>query len=235
MEWLALMFVLAFALLPLTEREALEKYRPEELKVGEEEKGVVSLFRSLLAITVLLVALKLLGFRLSWIIDAAVFSTGFIFGDAFGVGVPLGLLLLSLRKSGKLELYNTSSALTIVLFSVVLSRFIPSGAALLFMSLLGLYDVVGVLYLPYIKFLWLQFSKVRFDGVALVCSDGFVGAGDFALPLLFALSFGLPGFLSLPLFALAFRLNSLLSRRFGAFPGLPLQTFFALAFHLALS
>jgi len=235
-QWLLLMYLLAFSLFPAVRNSpVVEKYRPEELKPGKEETGIITLFTTLLKLTLALVILKLVGFKLRWIIDVAVFVTGYIFGDIFGVGFPMGLFLLALRKSENVDLYNISSALTIVFFSLIISRFVPTSAAILFIALLSLYDVIGVLYLPYIKFLWLKFSRINFDGVAIVSSDGFVGAGDYALPLLFSLSFGFFGLLSLPLFLLAFYLTSLLSRRFGAFPGLPLQAFFAYAFYLAFS
>ncbi len=234
-QWLALIFLIAFALLPFATGERVEKYRPAELQRGVEEQGILRIFDLLVAMTAVLVVLRLMGFRLRWLIDLAVFMSGYILGDVFGVGIQAGLLLVGLRKSGRVEAYNLSSALTIVSFSVIFGKFITPGAAMMLMALLSLYDVVGVLYFPYIKFIWLQFSKRVFDGVAILCDDGFIGAGDFALPLLFALSFGFVGILSLPLFALAFFLTSRLSRRFGVFPGLPLQAFFAYAFYLAFA
>jgi len=230
------MYLLAFLVFPFVKSsKEIEKYRPEELVAGREEKGVVKIFDTLIKLTLLLVVLKFLGFRLSWLIDFAVFLTGYIFGSIFDLGIPFSLLLLGLRKSKNIFLYNVSSALTITFFSLIIGNFVPPKAAILFMALLSLYDVIGVFYIPYIKFLWLQFSRVNFDGVAIISDDGFVGAGDFALPLIFSLSFGTFGLLSLPLFVFSFFLTSSLSKRFGAFPGLPLQTFFAYLFYFPLS
>ncbi len=173
-HWLLLLYVVSFLLLPYVKvSEKVENYRPQELVAGNEERGVINLFETLIKLTVLLILLKFIGFRLSWIIDVAVFMSGYMMGDLFGVGLPLGLLLLSLRKSNRVDLFNISSALTIAFFSVILSRFLSPKATMLLLTLLSLYDVVGVLYLPYIKFLWLQFSKSSFTGVAIISEDGF--------------------------------------------------------------
>lgn len=233
-EAFLLLNVLAFALLPMVEsRPNIEDYRPPELEEGREIAGSTEIFRSLLLLTLGLVILKLLKISLMWIIDLAVFFSGYLLGSLFGIGLWLGLLLLSLRKTKDILFFNVSSAGTILCFSLLIAPFITPGAAMLLMALLSLYDVVGVLYLPYIKFLWLQVKRdKRLESIALLFKKGMVGAGDFALPLVFSLSFGNLGFLSVPLLALGFSLNGLLARRLGAFPGIPFQALFAYGFYV---
>lgn len=236
-EAFLLLNVLAFALLPLVEsRPNIEDFRPPELEEGREVTGSTEIFRSLLYLTLGLVVLKFLKISLSWIIDLAVFFSGYLFGSLFGIGFWLGLLLLSLRKIKDPLLFNISSAGTILCFTLLIAPFVTPKAAMTLMALLSLYDVVGVLYLPYIKFLWLQVKKdKRLESIAILFKKGMVGAGDFALPILFSLSFGFLGFLSVPLLALGFSLNNLLARKLGAFPGIPFQAIFAYAFYILLA
>jgi hypothetical protein len=228
---------LAFLLLPVVmERPNLEEFRPAALEQGQEVAGSQEIFRSLLIVTVGLVVLKVLKVKLAWIIDLAVFSSGFIFGSLFGLGPWLGLLLLALRKMQSIAAFNVSSAATIICFSLLLAPFVTPGAAMTLMALLSIYDVVGVLYLPYIKFLWLRVSRDRrMESIAILFKKGMVGAGDFALPLLFSLSFGPLGLLSVPLLALGFSLNNVLARRLGAFPGIPFQALFAYLFYVVFA
>ncbi|HDR53830.1 MAG TPA: hypothetical protein ENN60_04165 [archaeon] len=233
---------LAFAGLALVQGvDDLESYRPPQLERGMEVAGSISLFKTILWMTLGLVVLKLVGFRLEHIIDLSVFATGFVFGSLFGGGVALGLVLLAYRKTGVMWLYNLSSGMTIVCFSLVLAPFITPDAAMMLFALLALYDVVGVLFLPYIKFLWLEVrtrnrkdEKVKklMKGVAVFTDEGLVGAGDFALPLLFALSFGYRGMLALPLLLIGFGFTQRFARRFGVFPGLPLQALTGFIFYI---
>ena len=236
-EAFLLLNVLAFLLLPIImERPNLEELRPAEFEVGREVTGSQEIFRSLLIITVGLIVLKVLKVKLYWIIDLAVFSSGFIFGSLFDIGIWLGLLLLALRKMNNVTAFNISSGATIICFSLLLAPFVTPAAAMVLVALLSLYDVVGVLYLPYIKFLWLQVKKdKRMESIALLFKKGMVGAGDFALPMLFSLSFGPLGLLSVPLLALGFSLNNVLARRLGAFPGIPFQALFAYAFYVVFA
>ncbi|MBR9681560.1 MAG: hypothetical protein GOV00_02040 [Candidatus Altiarchaeota archaeon] len=226
--------LICFALLPtVVGNPDIENYRPETFEVGSEEEGSISIFKTVLWITVMLFVLKLVGIKIRHLIDFSAFSAGYLFGSLFGMGFPLGLVLLSYRKSDFIMLYNLSSIATIIAFSLIFAPFVTPDAALLLFALLGLYDVIGVLYLPVIQFLWLRFDK-RFDaktrkyttGVAILTDDGLVGAGDFALPTIFALSFGSRGLLALPLLLLGFWLTHLFARKFRTFPGLPLQVFF---------
>lgn len=229
--------VVAFLLLPLVQKVPnLEDYRPDEFRQGKEVAGSLSIVQSLLVLTVGLVLIKLLKFKLSWFIDLSVFLSGMLFGSFFGVGVYLGILLLSLRKTKIIELFNLSSSVTIVCFALLIAPFVTPQAAMVLLALLSLYDVIGVLFLPYIKFLWLEVNKMaNLDSIALIFNNGMVGAGDFALPLVFSLSFGIPGLLSVPLLALGFWLNQRLARRFGAFPGIPFQALFAYLFMVVAS
>ncbi len=231
--------LVAFALYPFVAASPrIEEYRPREFQPGQEAAGSVAVFKYLLWMTAALVALKLIRFRLVWLIDLSVFLTGYIFGSLFRAGLPLGLLLLYLRKRKEVRWFNLSSAGTIVAFALLLAKFVTPKAAMLLLALLSIYDVVGVLWLPYIKFLWLETGKIDpkwFEAVALVFDEGMVGAGDFTLPLLFSLSFGLAGLASVPLLAAGFWLNQLLARRLGAFPGIPFQAFFAYLFYIALA
>ena len=186
--------------------------------------------------TIGLLILKILKIRLSVLIDLSVFFSGYVFGSIFGMGIFLGLILLTLRKFKEVWAFNISSAGTIISFSLLLAKFVTPNSMMLLLALLSVYDVVGVLYLPYIKFLWLEtkrrIPKKWFEAVAIITGKGMVGAGDFALPLLFSLSFGLFGLLSVPFLSLGFFLNQRLAKRFGAFPGIPLQAFFAYLFYI---
>lgn len=235
---LLLMGAVAFALLPLVQQQPdLENYRPVELPEGQEVEGGIRIFQTLLVMTVALVALKFLRFRLSWFVDVSTLASGSLLGSLFGVGLPLGLLLLALRKTRNPTLFNLSSGGTIICFSLLIAPFMTPEAVMTLMALLSLYDVVGVLYLPYIKFLWLQVATdKRLDTLAVVFDKGMVGAGDFALPLLFSLTLGFPsGLLALPVLAFAFGLNQHFSRLLGAFPGIPLQALFAYPLLLTLA
>lgn len=224
----------AFILLPfVTSVPNIEEFRPAELAEGREVEGGFRMFQSLIILTLVLVVLKVAKFRLSWIIDAASFFSGYLFGSLFGVGLPLGLLALSLRKTRIPELFNLSSAIVIGCFSLVIAPFMTPESSMLLLALLSVYDVLGVLYLPYIKFLWLQVSRdKRMDTLAIIFKKGMVGAGDFALPMIFSLSFGPAGLLSVPLLALGFTLNQGLARKLGAFPGIPFQALFAYGFYI---
>jgi len=237
LEAFLLLNFVAFALSPLVlSRPNLEELRPPELAKGEEVEGSTRIFGSLILLTIGLILLKLLKIKLSWIIDFASFFSGYVFGSLFGVGLWLGLLLLSLRKMKETWAFNLSSAGTVLCFSLVIAPFITPKAAMTLLALLSLYDVVGILYLPYIKFLWLMVSQDRrMESIALLFGDGMVGAGDFALPLLFSLSFGPVGLLSVPLLAAGFSLNQRLARLVGAFPGIPFQALFAYAFYVTLA
>lgn len=229
--------LLCFGVMPFVRANPnLESYRPGYFEAGQESQGSISLFKIVLIFTFALIAFKLIGFKLEYLIDVSVFSVGYLFGSLFGVGVPLALVLLSYRKSEYILLYNLSSAITIVGFSSLIAPFITPDAALLLFALLSLYDVLGVLYLPVIQFLWLKIERIGEEftkkhkkltrGVAIITDDGLIGAGDFALPAMFALSFGNGGLLTLPFLLLGFWLTHRFARRFHTFPGLPLQAFF---------
>jgi hypothetical protein len=216
----------------------IEDYRPAEIEKGNEVAGGIEIFKSLLVLTGALIIMKILKVPLRILVDVACFSSGYFIGEMFGFGILLGLLILSLRKSESVILFNISSAATIVGFSLIIAPFMTPEASMVLMALLGLYDVVGVLYFPYIKFLWLETkapADKKMDGIALIFEDGMVGAGDFVVPIIFSLSFGMLGLLSVPLLALGFVLNGRLARIFGAFPGLPFQAFFAYGFFVAFS
>ncbi|MBR9689551.1 MAG: hypothetical protein GOV01_01480 [Candidatus Altiarchaeota archaeon] len=230
-----LLNVLAFALFPFVKAVPnLEEFRPMEFVEGQEVQGGLQVFKSLLLLTGTLVILKLVKFKLVWLIDTSVFFSGYFFGSFFGIGFLLGIFLLALRKTEVFELFNISSGATILCFSLLIAPFITPTAAMLLVALLSLYDVIGVLYLPYIKFLWLEVKRdIRLDSIAILFDNGMVGAGDFALPILFSLSFGFVGILSIPLLALGFWLNQGLAKRFGAFPGIPFQALFAYLFFIA--
>ncbi len=203
----------------------IERFRPKEFEKGKEESGSIKLFVNLVFLTAFLVFLKVFGFKLEYIIDFSVFLTGFYGGLLFGFP-EMGFLLLALRKIKEIWAFNISSALSILFFALIFGPFVTPKAVFLLMLLLSLYDVIGVLYLPYIKFLWLQvdYRKIM-QGIAVITEHGTVGAGDFALPLLFFLSFKNPAsFILLPFFVLAFEANRILSREFGPMPGLPLIT-----------
>jgi len=227
----------AFLLFPLVQKVPnLEDYRPDEFQQGKEVAGSLSIVQSLLILTASLVLIKLLKFKLSWFIDLSVFFSGMLFGSLFGVGAYLGIFLLALRKTRIIELFNLSSSATIICFALLIAPFVTPQAAMVLLALLSLYDVIGVLFLPYIKFLWLEVNKTtNLDSIALIFDKGMVGAGDFALPLVFSLSFGIPGLLSVPLLALGFWLNQRLARFFGAFPGIPFQALFAYLFMVVAS
>ena len=227
----------AFALLPVvTSLPNIEEYRPPELALGQEVEGGLHMFRSLIFLTGALVILKIVKFRLSWIIDLAVFVSGYLFGSLFGIGLALGILVLALRKTRIIELFNASSAMTIVCFSLLIAPFMTPESAMLLMALLSLYDVLGVLYFPYIKFLWLQVTRdKRLDTLAIVFEKGMVGAGDYVLPIIFSLSFGPAGLFSVPFLALGFSPNQGLAKRHGAFPGIPFQALFAYGFYVLFS
>ena len=237
--WAAFLAVslLCFGVMPFVRAHPnLEDYRPDYFEAGQESKGSVDLFKIILIFTFASVILKLIGFKLEYLIDVSVFSVGYFFGSLFGVGVPLALVLLSYRKSENILLYNLSSILTIVSFSSLIAPFVTPDAAMLLLALLSLYDVLGVLYLPVIQFLWLKIEnssreftkrhKKLARGVAILTDDGAIGEGDFALPVLFALSFGNRGFFALPLLFLGFWLTHRFAKVFRTFPGLPLQAFF---------
>ena len=232
-----LLNLIAFALLPIvTSLPNLEEYRPPELAEGREVEGGLHMFQSLIVLTGVLVVLKLIKFKLSWIIDLAAFVSGYLFGSLFGIGLALGLLVLALRKTRIIELFNASSAMTIICFSLLIAPFMTPESIMLLMALLSLYDVLGVLYLPYIKFLWLQVTQdKRLDTLAIVFKNGMVGAGDYVLPIIFSLSFGPAGLLSVPFLALGFFLNQGLAKKHGAFPGIPFQALFAYGFYILFS
>ena len=258
-ETFILISLVAFALLPwISAVPNLEEYRPEELVEGEEFMGGINIFKSVISLTVVLIILKKLKIKLSFFIDASTFFSGYILGSMFGIGLPLGLLLLSLRKSKNLLLFNLSSSGTIICFALLFSAFITPEAGMLLLALLSFYDVIGVLYFPYIKFLWLETTKTtqkkskiikkkseeptkqkerkyNFESMAILFKNGMVGAGDYALPLMFSLSFGFKGLLSLPLLALGFSFNQKLARVFGAFPGIPFQALFAYGFYILVA
>ncbi|MBR9680380.1 MAG: hypothetical protein GOU98_00985 [Candidatus Altiarchaeota archaeon] len=236
-EVFLLINLVAFLILPIVLAVPnLEEYRPEEFELGQEVEGSFDIFWSLLILTAVLIGVKFLRIKLSWIIDLAVFFSGFMFGSIFKIGLFLGLLLLALRKTRIIELFNISSFVTIICFAMLIAPFITPSAAMMLLALLSLYDVIGVLYLPYIKFLWLEINReINLDAIAIIFKNGMVGAGDFALPLVFSLSFGMVGLFSVPLIALGFWLNQRLAKRFGAFPGVPFQALFAYVFFIALS
>ena len=226
--------LIAFMLLPfVTSLPNLEEYRPEELEKGKEIEGGITIFKSVLVLTLGLVILKFFKLRLSWIIDFSTFFSGYVLGNMFGFGIPLGLLILSLRKIKTKFTFNLASAMTIICFTLILSPFITHESSMLLLALLSFYDVIGVLYFPYIKFLWLQTSNEKiYDTIAIIYENGMVGAGDFALPLIFALSYGTMGIVALLFLALGFSLNQSLAKRLGAFPGIPFQALFAFLFYL---
>ncbi len=243
-ETFLLISLIAFILLPFINAVPnLEEYRPQELVEGKEFEGGLNIFKSVVLLTISLVILKKLKIKLSWFIDASSFFSGYLLGSMFGIGLPLGLLILSLRKSKNFTLFNLSSAATIICFSLLFAPFITPEVGMLLLALLSFYDVIGVLYFPYIKFLWLETTKkpkvekqklrkYNFESMAILFKNGMVGAGDYALPLMFSLSFGFKGLLSIPLLALGFSFNQKLARIFGAFPGIPFQALFAYAFYI---
>lgn len=222
--------VIAFLILPFVlEHPDLESYRPEGFEEGREKDGSWSVFKTIIWVTGVLLILKIVGIDLRKIIDFSVFSTAYLFGSLFGVGLPLALVLLSYRKSRLRILYNLSSMGTIIGFSLLFAPFLTPSATLLLFSLLSLYDVICVLYIPIIQFLWLRFEKLskRYTrGVAILTNEGLIGAGDFAVPTLFALSFGSRGIFTLPFLFTGFLLTQRFARRFRTFPGLPIQAFF---------
>jgi len=238
--------LISFLLLPFVlSTPDLGTDRPAGFESGNEEEGSVNIFKTILWMTAILMFLKIFGIKLKHIIDFSVFSAGYLFGSLFGLGLPLALVLLSYRKTELIILYNLSSIATIVSFSLVLAPFVTPEAALLLFSLLSLYDVLCVLYLPIIQFLWLEvrakrYTKKKFEryttGVATFTDDGLIGAGDFALPTLFALSFGSRGLLALPFLLLGFWITHRFARKFQTFPGLPIQAFFgALAYYVIIT
>ncbi|MBR9680168.1 MAG: hypothetical protein GOU99_03920 [Candidatus Altiarchaeota archaeon] len=210
----------------------LEEYRPSGFELGQEEQASITLFSYMLYMTLGLVLLKLVGFKLSWVIDFSVLMMGVVFGSLIRKEIELGLVLLAYRKSGSVLLYNISSILTILFFGLLFSPFMTPDSVMLLFALLSLYDVIGVLYAPYIKFLWLEVKKkIRTDGVAILFENGMIGAGDFIIPLLFVLSYGVRGWLAVPFVLFGFVITEKLAKRFNGFPGIPIQAFCAYLFY----
>ncbi len=176
------------------------EFRPEIVSETPQTSDILSIINLVIIGTVVLVILKFVGFRMRYMVDMAVLvSSYYLAGIVTNLFLPsliFALLVLVLRGRDSLLLYNASSGVSIVAFSLLFGLFLKPDLVLLLMAVMSIYDVIGVLYTRHIKYIWFgmvkklpEFNPMWRDMIAVIFpqeKQGYVmiGAGDFALPAL---------------------------------------------------
>lgn len=234
-------------------RPYISEFRPEIVSERPQASDIFSIFNLVIVGTIVLIALKFLRFRMKYLVDFAVLvSSYYLAGLYTNLLLPsllFALIVLAIRQSGNLFLYNASSAVSIVSFSLLFGLFLKPDLTLLLLAIMSIYDVIGVLYTRHIKYIWFGMAKRAADfdpsrwrdAIALIFPQGggsfvMVGAGDFALPALLTVSLAgssIPaGIVSLILSTLGFaalqKMASMTKRAADTgLPGIPVLAFFS--------
>lgn len=184
----------------LSTKPHLSEFRPELVSEQPQTSDILSIINLVIVGTFVLVVLKFLRFRMKYLADLAVLVSSYylagIFTNLFLPSLLFALLVLALRQRDSFFLYNASSAVSIVSFSLLFGLFLKPDLVLLLMAAMSIYDVLGVLYTRHIKYIWFgmvkklpEFNPVWREMIAVVfpqSRNGYVmiGAGDFAIPAL---------------------------------------------------
>ncbi len=186
----------------LSTKPYVSEFRPEIVSETPQTSDILSIVTLVIVGTVVLVILKFIGFRMRYMVDLAVLvSSYYLAGIVTNLFLPsllFALLVLVLRGRDSLLLYNASSGVSIVAFSLLFGLFLNPDLVILLMAVMSIYDVVGVLYTRHIKYIWfgmvkklpVEFNPMWREMIAVVFPQerkgGYVmiGAGDFALPAL---------------------------------------------------
>ncbi len=181
-------------------RPYVPEFRPEIVSETPRTSDILSIVNLVIVGTVVLVILKFIGFRMRYMVDLAVLVSSYylagIVTNLFLPSLAFALLVLVLRRRDSLPLYNASSAVSIIAFSLLFGLFLKPDLIILLMAAMSIYDVIGVLYTRHIKYIWFgmvkklpEFNPMWRDMIAVIFPQearGYVmiGAGDFALPAL---------------------------------------------------
>lgn len=236
------------AALSISGRPYISEFRPEIVSEQPRTSDIFSIFNLVIIGTAILIVLKFLKFRMKYLVDLAVLISSYylagIVTNLFWPSLLFALFALAIRQGGSLLLYNASSAVSIISFSLLFGLFLKPDLTLFLLAIMSVYDVIGVLYTKHIKYIW--FGAIKFnpkwrDAIAVVfpqAGGGFmmVGAGDFALPALLTVNLAgssVPaGIISLLLSTLGFAaLQKMASTTKQAadtgLPGIPVLAFFS--------
>lgn len=196
----------------LSTKPYVSEFRPEIVSETPRTSDILSIVNLVIIGTVVLVILKFIGFRMRYMVDMAVLvSSYYLAGIVTNMFLPsllFALLILVLRGRDSLLLYNASSGVSIVAFSLLFGLFLNPDLVILLMAVMSIYDVIGVLYTRHIKYIWfgmtkklLEFNPGWRDMIAVIFpqeKQGYVmiGAGDFALPALLTVNLATSSFLA---------------------------------------
>ncbi len=228
----------------------LEEFRPEIISEEPDEWDIAEILLYVLIGTVVLLAIRLLGFKLKYFLDFTVFISCYYLGAILtydGVAaLVFGFTALAARQLSSILAYNLVSAATVVAFSLIFGLFLEPVLIAILLGLMSLYDVIGVFYTKHIKYIW--FGKVEFNPMwrntlAFVFPGegaspiSLVGVGDFALPALLTVSVALKNPLAGIVMIIFTSLGFLALQKYAAFciktketgvPGIPILAFFSI-------
>lgn len=231
----------------------IPEFRPEIVSETPQTSDILSIVSLVIVGTVVLVILRFIGFRMRYMVDLAVLVSSYylagIVTDLFLPSLVFALLVLVLRRRDSLLLYNASSAVSIVAFSLLFGLFLKPDLVILLMAAMSIYDVIGVLYTRHIKYIWFgmvkklpEFNPRWRDMIAVIFPQSeargyvMIGAGDFALPALLTVNLAtsslLAGGISLLLSTAGFftlqKLASMTTMSSDTgLPGIPVLAFFS--------
>ncbi len=186
----------------LSTKPYVSEFRPELVSEQPQTSDILSIVGLVVVGTAVLIVLKFLRFRMKYLVDLAVLVSSYylagIFTNLLLPSLLFALLVLAARQRDSFLLYNASSAVSIVSFSLLFGLFLKPELVLLLMAAMSIYDVLGVLYTRHIKYIWFgmvkklpaEFNPLWREMIAVVFPQerkgGYVmvGAGDFALPAL---------------------------------------------------
>lgn len=185
-------------------RPGIEEFRPTIISETPTVGDITEIVKFVIIGTVVLLAIRLLKFPLRYFIDFSVLVSGFYLSLMILrneiVSVSLGLAIVAIRQLENLLLFNLTSSISIVAFSLLFGLFLPGELVVLLLAAMSVYDVIGVFYTKHIKYIWFgssglkkttNFGRYR-NTLAILFPQGsrfsLIGAGDFALPLILTAS-----------------------------------------------
>jgi hypothetical protein len=176
-------------------RPDIESFRPEIISAVPTGWDVAQVVGIVLAGTIVLIAIRLVGLKLRLIVDASVFVATYYLGSIFFgdlAGIALGLAAVIVRATPFLLFTNLTTIVSIESFSILFGLFLRYDLVLLLLAAMSVYDVFAVFYTKHMKFLWFggwldsKVERPEWRNTLALFFQGrgvsIIGAGDFALP-----------------------------------------------------